>query len=103
MISKKVIGIAILMVSILTSTIAITTVNACLLPGYSPGYWKHQCKAYIDGRGRLQETGIVDLAHDIGKTVKEAYDIFTDPSKNSLWLGLANQFNAAAGLAPYVE
>ena len=42
-------------------------------PGYSPGYWKHQCKASFLGRGRLHETELDDLAASFGSSVEEAY------------------------------
>ncbi len=49
MISKKVAGtaFAILMMSVLTTTMAITTVNACAGPGLSPGFWKHNVGVFL--------------------------------------------------------
>ena len=52
MISKKVYGtlFAALMISMLTTTMAITTVNACAGPGLSPGFWKHNVGVYLELR-----------------------------------------------------
>ena len=73
-------------------------------PGLSPGYWKHQCKVWVLGRGHLHETELVALAASFGYTVEQAYEEFTtgnnrDGSKTDL----ANLFNAAAGYGVYLD
>jgi len=99
--------------------------------GESPGYWKHQFLAYIDGKGKPQETwaDLVDWTADIDAyysnappdfygyalppvssldidssgtfTTVDAYNIFKDKAWKELWIGLANWYNWAAGLGPY--
>lgn len=46
-------------------------------PELSPGYWKHQVKVWILGRGRLHETELDVLAASFGYTVQDAYDELT--------------------------
>ena len=97
-------GLALIMAILLTSIpVAFANGNGGE-PGYSPGYWKHQCKASFLGRGRLHETEIVALAASIGYTVEEAYlEFTTGNNSDGAWTDLANLFNAAAGLDPYEE
>src|SRR3972149_4416526 len=100
--------------------------------GKSPGWWKHQFLAYIEGKGKpqLSWSTLVDLTAMIDGyygltppplfgyplppvssldydgngvfTTGDAYNIFTHNSWNSLWTPLANWYNWAYGLAPYV-
>ncbi len=75
-------------------------------PGYSPGYWKHQCKAYVLERGRLHYTRaeLEDFAAEFGYEVMDAYLEFTTGNNSGgAWTDLANLFNDAAGLDPYEE
>jgi hypothetical protein len=98
--------------------------NGELPPGYSPGYWKHQLKVMFNGRGRMQEAGnmfdyedyiadnidtsaIEGLSGDPNEfELEDAFLAFTDTSMNNsedAWLTIANWFNEAAGLEPYVD
>jgi len=89
-------------------------------PGESPGYWKHQVKAFVDGRGHLHETNIEALSVLINAAanpwglplmpdtdsnsvfdIYDAYNIFTNPMYNELWLDLANWYNMLTGRSPY--
>jgi len=82
--------------------------------GLSPGYWKHNVNVYNGGNGsysgdphitaaQLEEyEGIIAAIHP-GFTLAEAQHMFWDKSHKSMWLEIANWFNAAAGLPPYVE
>ncbi len=101
----------------------------CYPPGESPGYWKHEVVAYVEGRGRLH-TDIISLTSAIDASsswrggmvyddfgywlpglpdtnsndafdINDAYAIFTNGAYRGLRLGLANWYNWAAGLAPY--
>ena len=75
-----------------------------LEPGYSPGYWKHQCKAWVTGRGRLHREDLDVLAGLVGIPIVDAYEIFTTGNNaDGRWTDLANQFNAAAGYGDYIE
>lgn len=98
--------------------------------GNSPGYWKHQFRAYIDGKGKPQETwddlvmwtgeidaaaktpptpwdlppiGSIDYDGDGTFTTDDAYNIFTDKTWKELWIPVANWYNWAAGLEPYPD
>lgn len=90
-------------------------------PGYSPGYWKHQLKVMFNGRGHMQEdvadmeayaayiddhidTGDIEMLDGFpGFELEDAYLAFTDTSYNHMWTTIANWFNEAAGLEPYVD
>ena len=98
-------GLTLILAILITSIpFAFANGNGELPPGYSPGYWKHQCKAWILLRGHLHETNIAGLAASIGYTVEEAYDIFTTGNNaDGHKTDLANLFNAAAGYGPYIE
>jgi len=81
-----------------------------LPPGYSPGYWKHNVKVYVEGIGSYSgyESAATMEAYEAaiasahpGFTLELANMIFQDKDYKYLWLPLANAFNAAAGLAPY--
>ena len=74
------------------------------LPGYSPGYWKHQCKAWVTGRGRLHREDLDVLAGLVDIPIEDAYEIFTTGNNaDGHKTDLANLFNDAAGLDPYEE
>lgn len=100
--------------------------------GHSPGYWKHQFNAYFEGKGKAQETweklelytgkidayydstppyfldcplptaSLLDLNNDSRFGMDDAHMTFTDATHNELWLGLANWYNWASGLKPYI-
>ena len=98
-------GLALIMAILFTSIpVAFANGNGGREPGYSPGYWKHQCKVWILGRGRLHEAELDDLADSFGYTVMDAYlEFTTGNNSDGAWTDLANQFNDAAGLDPYEE
>ena len=101
--TKRLLGPALIMAILITS-IPVAFSNGCLEPGYSPGYWKHQCKVMILGRGHLHEPGLAALAASFGYTVQQAFDEFNEGNNSDgHWTWLANQFNDAAGLGPYEE
>ena len=120
MISKKVYGtvFAALMISMLTTTMAITTVNACAGPGLSPGFWKHNVGVYLGLRNGSysdpvnspfvsQETMGTWLSQ---WTVKQLTDLYNDlNTKGGGAVGAATRvaaadvFNAAADLFPYED
>ncbi|MDH5495430.1 MAG: hypothetical protein OEY24_07005 [Candidatus Bathyarchaeota archaeon] len=80
-------------------------------PGYSPGFWKHEVRAYVEGKGRLHHTmaemesfeSYIITYIDSGFTLSWANMAFWDKSMKSMWLTVANWFNEAAGLAPYTD
>jgi hypothetical protein len=99
--------------------------------GKSPGWWKHQFLAHIEGKGnpQLSWSTLVDLTAMIDAyyglppppffgyplppvssldydmdgdfDTTDAYLIFTDTAWNHLWTPLANWYNWAYGLGPY--
>jgi len=102
--------------------LAISPALACVPPppppGYTPGYWRHQFNAYIDGKGSPQETwgnlvtwtamidavakyysfiGLIDYDHNGTFTTDDAHNIFNDQTWNYLWTPLANLYNLASG------
>jgi len=106
--NKVVLGLAVL-------TLMVPFAFACeppLEPGYSPGYWKHNVRVYVEDRGSYSggETAasmeyyasVIAGAHS-GFTLEWANMVFwsKDKTLKSMWLTVANWFNAAAGLAPY--
>lgn len=101
-------------------------VLACLPPGESPGYWKHQVVAYVEEQGAIHEPDIVGLTAEINYywslgpplpwpwlpmvpdtngdgvfTIMDAYAIFTDKAYKTYWLALADYYNGVSGRAPY--
>ncbi len=100
-------GLALIMAMLMTAIpAAFANGNGGREPGYSPGYWKHQCKAWVTGRGRPHYTyaQLTEWANDFGYTVEIAYDEFTTGNNaDGAWTDLANLFNDAAGLDPYEE
>ena len=102
--TKRLLGPALIMAILITSIpVAFSNGNGELEPGYSPGYWKHQCKAYVYGRGHLHED-IETLAGMLFMTVEEALEIFTTGNNSDgTWTDLGNLFNWAAGYGPYEE
>jgi hypothetical protein len=83
--------------------------------GLSPGYWKHNVNVYNGGHGSYSgdphitpaqlETYAAYIAANFhpGFTLAEAQQLFQDNQQKAQWLTIANWFNAAAGLLPYVE
>ena len=102
--TKRLLGPALIMAILLTS-IPVAFSNGGLEPGYSPGYWKHQCKVAVTGRGHLHEPLIEAMAISIGfDSVEDALEAFTEGNNSDgYWTWLANEFNALKGLAPYEE
>ncbi len=83
-------------------------------PGRSPGYWKHNVRIHVeDGpasySGDPHETDqtmeeyetLIQIYFYPGFTLEMANMIFQNNQYKSLWLPLANAFNAASGRAPY--
>jgi len=79
-------------------------------PGHSPGYWKHNVRVYVEGRGSYsgEETPALMESYEAtiagahpGFTLEWANMIFWDTDYKYMWLTVANWFNEAAGLAPY--
>jgi hypothetical protein len=80
-------------------------------PGYSPGFWKHNVRVYVEGQGSYSEgmsaallesyESIIAGAHP-GFTLEGANTIFWDKEYRHTWLDVANWFNTAAGLDPYI-
>lgn len=97
--------------------------------GHTPGYWRHQFNAHIDGKGKPQESwanlfmwtamidsesrssptpwGLpslteIDYDGDGTFTTDDAHNIFNTKkdSWNYMWTPLANWYNWAAGLPP---
>jgi len=83
--------------------------------GLSPGYWKHNVNVYNGGHGsysgdpHITPTQLEAYAAYIaanfhpGFTLAEAQQLFQDNHQKAQWLTIANWFNVAAGLLPYVE
>jgi len=101
--------------------------------GYSPGYWKHQFKAHIDGKGKphhsweelelwtadidayygidppifdgyeLIPVDMLDYDGDGHFTTDDAYNVFTDVTYNHYRVPLANWYNWASGNPPYSD
>jgi hypothetical protein len=92
----------------------VSTTSACYLPGLSPGYWKHNVKVYCGGPGSYSgdphETlasmeyyeSIIASSHP-GFTLEKANEIFQNNAYKSMWLTIANWFNAAADRLPYSD
>ena len=100
---KRMLGPALIMAILITS-IPVAFANGEDEPGYSPGYWKHQLKVMIRGRGHLHETHLDALLTDIGLSLEVAYALFTTGNNSDgAWTDLANLFNTAAGREPYIE
>jgi hypothetical protein len=86
----------------------------CLGTGRSPGYWKHNVKVYNGGPGHYsgdphesdatmeQYEAEIQIDHP-DFTLEWANEMFQDNAHKDMWLTIANWFNAAAGLQPYVE
>ena len=84
--------------------VAFANGNGGLEPGYSPGYWKHQCRASFLGRGRLHETDLDGLLTIVGLSLEDAYlEFTTGNNSDGHKTDLANLFNAAAGYGDYLE
>ena len=119
--SKIALGLTGLILIVLMVPMVFANGNGERPPGYSPGYWKHQLKAMFNQRGRMQEEGNMGdyedyIANEIDTSsinglagdptqfeLRDAFEAFTDPSYNHMWLTIANWFNDAAGLAPYTD
>jgi hypothetical protein len=85
--------------------------------GLSPGYWKHNVKVYCGGPGHysgdphetdgsMESYELWIQTHIGGQgsfTLEWANTQFQNNAYKSMWLTIANWFNAAAGLSPYVE
>jgi hypothetical protein len=83
--------------------------------GLSPGYWKHNVNVANGGRGSYSGDPHITLAQlqayaayiatnfHPGFDLAEAQQIFQNNKQHAQWLTVANWFNAAAGLSPYVE
>ncbi|MCJ7634072.1 hypothetical protein MUP77_17005 [Candidatus Bathyarchaeota archaeon] len=104
MISKKVAGtaFAILMMSVLTTTMAITTVNACAGPGLSPGFWKHNvgvCLGLRNGAYSDPVNSPVVSQDNMGTWLHEHW---TDAELRALYNDLNTQGGGAAGAATRV-
>jgi len=94
--------------------LVVSTASACELPGLSPGYWKHNVKVYCGGPGSYSgdphETAasmeyyesIIANSHP-GFTLEWANERFQNNAYKSMWLTIANWFNAAAGRLPYSD
>jgi len=91
----------------------ISTTNACP-PGLSPGYWKHNVKVYCGGPGSYsgdpKETAAsMEYYESIiagwvpGFTLEWANERFQNNEYKSMWLTIANWFNAAAHRLPYSD
>lgn len=100
-------------------------------PGKSPGWWKHQFNAHIEGKGKphvswgvlenltiminwyygvdppyffgypLPPVSSLDYDGDGTFTTDDAYDIFNDTNWNHMWTPLANWYNWVSGRRPY--
>jgi hypothetical protein len=101
----------------------------CRKPGRSPGWWKHQFKAHIEGKGKphvrwstlvfwtgkidaratppwffgypLPPVDSLDYDGDGSFTTDDAHGIFNDTNWNHMWTQLANWYNWAADRRPY--
>jgi hypothetical protein len=103
----------------------------CRKPGRSPGWWKHQFKAYYEDKGKshvswnrlvrwtaridsywnldpprffgypLPRVNSLDYDGDGSFTTDDAHGIFNDTNWNHMWTRLANWYNWAAGRRPY--
>jgi hypothetical protein len=94
--------------------LVVSTASACYLPGLSPGYWKHNVKVYCGGPGSYSgdphETAasmeyyasIIASSHP-GFTLEWANERFQNNAYKSMWLTIANWFNAAADRLPYSD
>ena len=84
-----------------------------LQPGHSPGYWKHNVRVYVEGRGSYSggenavsmESYEAYIIENIAPsfTLEWANMIFWSKSYKYMRLTVANWFNEAAGLAPYFD
>jgi len=86
-----------------------------LCPGLSPGYWKHNVNVYNGGRGsysgdpHITPEQLEDYEAYIkanfysGFSLAWAQTQFQNNQYKDMWLTIANWFNAAAGLAPYIS
>jgi hypothetical protein len=124
-IKKIILSLATLVAMAIIVSSAYASCGCGCLPGLSPGYWKHNVKAYNGGPGSYSapfpgyphETGtsmelyaaqiIAWTPWMAGWTPQQfliwANGIFQNNSYKDLWLGLANSFNAAAGYQPYSD
>ena len=98
-------------------TLMVSTVTAChyCKPGLSPGYWKHNVKVYVEGRGSysgdypkmtaalLEQCEAAIQVNHPSFTLEWANEKFQDNAYKDMWLTIANWFNAAAGRAPYSD
>jgi len=84
-------------------------------PGYTPGFWKHNIgvaigenpggySAFSDGT-KLTEVMLQGYADLVPVTLPEAYEALSakGPGMNTVRADMANAFNDAAGLGPYVD
>jgi len=110
--------IALGLTAITLMVLVVSTASACL-PGLSPGYWKHNVKVYCGGPGHYSgdpkesDTSMERYAAIIlGGTPTHAQIVaflssvngmFQDNAHKSMWLTIANWFNAAAGRALYSD
>ena len=101
------------MVSLLTSTLAITTASACREPGYTPGFWKHNIGVYLgenpgkysafrDGT-KLTADRLENIAAAVPVSLPDAYAALTakGPGMNTVRDNMANDLNYAAGYSDF--
>jgi hypothetical protein len=94
--------------------IALIEVKPCARPGLSPGYWKHNVNVYNGGHGsysgdpHITPTQLEAYAAYIKANFEPSFSLawaqtrFQNNQYKNMWLTIANWFNAAAGLAPYI-
>ena len=111
----KVNRIALSLISVALIVLMVSTAYACELPGLSPGYWKHNVKVYCGGPGhysgdphedaasmeRYETYIIANFKGDF--TLEWANTQFQNNAYKSMWLTIANWFNAASGRLPYSD
>ena len=105
--AKSLIVPALIMAIFVTSVpLALANGNGELPPGYSPGYWKHQCQVIATERGNLQEDydDMIDWIDELNfADATDAWNFFKGNNSDGHKTDLANEFNALAGYGPYVE
>jgi len=112
---KIALGATVIMLFALLVPIVFANGNGNGGPGYTPGFWKHNIgvalgynpgsySAFNDGT-KLTEIMLEDYADIVGVTLEEAYEALTakGPGMNTVRADMANAFNDAAGLGPYVD
>jgi hypothetical protein len=105
--------IALCLATVTLIVLMVSTASACY-PALSPGYWKHNVKVYCGGPGSYSgephETAasmeyyesIIASSHP-GFTLEWANERFQNNAYKSMWLTIANWFNAAADRYPYSD